>query len=154
MRPAHDGAVMARRRPPAAPPAPPRVNLTWHPALAAGRCIEVWVPDLADLDHDDRVVKCWTRYRNAKNVWRDITHPLWEAHPEHLPRWARGSGGAPWSYHYLAEHDPDRLASRLHDLGLSGDWRPTPAPKPLRDLQRHSGQAVIDDRVHRLLLGQ
>lgn len=126
---------MARKRPPAPVAAPPpTVGLTWHPALSAGRCIETWCPDLMDLDDQDRAVKAWTRFRNAARHWKALTADVWSQHPNLLPWWARGSGGPPWSFVYLRAGDPRRLAEVLDRRGLPPDWRPSPAPRPLREL--------------------
>ncbi len=129
---------MARRRAPEPPPAPPpSARLTWHPALSATRCIEVWVPDGADLDDEMRAIKCWTRWRNACRAWSDLTRHIWADHRELLPWWARGSGGTPWSYEYLLEKDPDRLAVWLARRDLPPDWAPVPAPRVLRELTNY-----------------
>ncbi len=126
---------MARRRPPEPNSTPPpALGLRWHPALAVGRNIETWCPDLAEMDDEDRMVKSWTRHRNAVRAWKSLTEDVWSQHPDLLPRWARGSLGRPWSYRFLRERRPDRLAQLLHDRGLPADWSPTPAPRPLREL--------------------
>lgn len=128
---------MARRRPPVIVIPAPTERLTWHPALAATRCIEVWVPDRDDLDDEMRAIKCWTRWRNARRAWSDLTRRIWADHRELLPWWARGSGGTPWSFEYLLQKDPGRLAALLARRDLPADWVPTPAPRALMELTNY-----------------
>ncbi len=123
---------MARRRPPEPTTTPPpTVGLSWHPALSAGRNIETWCPDLAELTAEDRSVKSWTRFRNARRAWKDLTEGVWSQHPDVLPWWAQGSGGTPWSHRFLLDANPVMLARILDRHGLPADWTPTPAPSAL-----------------------
>ena len=135
MRRAPGGGLVARRRPQEAPePGPgPAGPLPFPEALSALRCVEVWVPEWSDLDDLAAAAAAWCRWRNAANAWRRLHAETLAAHPGSRPRWLTG-GGRPWSFDYLAEHDPRRLADKIAGLGLPAEWTPTPAPKILRSL--------------------
>jgi hypothetical protein len=93
--------------------------------LLAGSCLEVWTPGWKG-DRDKRWYAARRLYKDAVDLYKQ-RHGIgcWEH--RRLPGSLK-KGFMPWSFRYLAENDPDRLAGRLEFCGLPPDWQPTPAP--------------------------
>lgn len=83
--------------------------------LRAGACLEVWAPG----DHQ----QAHRRWRDARGAWllAHGIHPAWD-HAQ-IPAILRH--GRMWSYAFLLERDPDRLASTLDSHDLPPDWAPS-----------------------------
>lgn len=108
------------------------VTVDEHPVeLRAGRCIEVW----ADHERPERLrpeeerrpdLSAFVNYGRA--LWRYLDAlglRRCDAGLVDLKRCA-----TPWSFTFIAERDPQRLARRLEDYGLPFDWQPSRA-RPL-----------------------
>lgn len=133
--------LVARRRPAAEPaaPDPTRCTIGAHRALRASACVEVWAPDRFELaaEFGAEAFETWRaqhcRFRGARDVWKMIAAPRLEP-GQVLPPWAT-LRGVPWSYQWLAETNPERLAETLAALELPPNWEPTfTAPRALWDL--------------------
>ena len=83
--------------------------------LVAGPCLEVWA-----VDGSPHVAI--RRFRAARREWMAV-HGVRANDRDTADRLVRG-GGPPWSFHYLAEHNPELLARVLRGRGLPPDWRP------------------------------
>jgi hypothetical protein len=120
---------MARRRP-APVPVLPDGAIAVPEFLVAGCCSEVWDPDRPSVPDEfpDYAVRAMCRYRDALRAFL-LTNELERTDPR-LPESLRATNGC-WSFKYLAEHNPQRLADVLESRQLPSDWQPTPAPKPL-----------------------
>lgn len=102
--------------------------------LLAGPCVELWCPERTPADEwSDYAVTTWTRARNARRAWLELRGL--NRNDESVPLPLR-QASTPWSFDWLAGHDPDRLARMLADRGLPADWEPTPVPAPLLTLPR------------------
>lgn len=91
--------------------------------LLVGACVEVWASDVVS-EHPlelHRRQAAARRYRDARADWLasvglEATGPA----PEPL----RSVSTGPWSFAWLLEHDPGRLAEVLAARGLPPDWTP------------------------------
>lgn len=92
-------------------------------ALLVGACVELWAPDVAS-EHPlelHRRQSAAHRYRDARAEWlASVGVGADDPTPEPL----RSVPLRPWSFAYLLEHDPDRLAEVLATRGLPPGWTP------------------------------
>lgn len=97
--------------------------------LLAGACIEVWAdaepPPYVDPQHGSRwrATSAWRNFREACTRHLAALGIRDDARPTAL----HAGRQHPWSYDFLAEQDPERLAQILRRRGLPPDWRPSPA---------------------------
>lgn len=105
-----------KRRAPETPPPPGDTPLE----LLAGRCVEVW-----DSENGDQYT-AWRGWQSASDRW--LTARGIGLRDHETARSLGITGGAPWSFDFLANHNPAQLADTLARRGLPADWRPTPAP--------------------------
>lgn len=140
------GGIVAGRRAAPAPVKPDQLPVPDF--LLAGPCCEVWCPERTPTDEwSEYSVKVWTRARNARRAWLELRGL--DRSDESVPLPLR-QASTPWSFDWLAGHDPDRLARMLADRGLPASWQPTPAPPLLLDLPR---QGPPSPRAADLLIG-
>lgn len=124
---------MARPRPRPAPPQPDAAAIVVPDELLAGACVEVWLtPAEIAAGHSEyesptgipRGILVGLRARRRYTEARAAFLAEHDLHGDAVPEVLRARANRPWSFHYLAVNDPDRLAELLCWRGLPDGWRP------------------------------